>query len=76
MPVASLHRIHADDTADALARFSDLVHRSGAVPLIENAKSAVDQTDVDTPEDLRLLRLHLALVPEAAPHTAAALRDL
>jgi rSAM/selenodomain-associated transferase 1 len=32
--------------------------------------------DVDTPEDLRLLRLHLALVPDAAPHTARALRDL
>jgi hypothetical protein len=32
--------------------------------------------DVDTPEDLRLLRLHLALAPDAAPHTARALRDL
>jgi len=29
--------------------------------------------DVDTPEDLRLLRLHLALDPSAAPATAAAL---
>lgn len=51
MPIASLHRIHADDTADALARFNDLVDRSGAVPLIENPMSAVDQTHVDKPED-------------------------
>lgn len=29
--------------------------------------------DVDTPEDLRLLRVHLALDPRAAPATAAAL---
>lgn len=29
--------------------------------------------DVDTPDDLRLLRAHLALAPEAAPHTAAQL---
>ncbi len=29
--------------------------------------------DVDTPDDLRLLRLHLALAPGAAPHTARAL---
>jgi rSAM/selenodomain-associated transferase 1 len=32
--------------------------------------------DVDTPDDLRLLRLHLALAPEAAPHTARALGAL
>lgn len=31
--------------------------------------------DVDTPEDLRLLRAHLALAPGAAPATAAALAD-
>ncbi len=30
--------------------------------------------DVDTPEDLRLLRAHLAVRPEAAVHTARALR--
>ena len=29
--------------------------------------------DVDTPDDLRLLRTHLTLVPSAAPHTARAL---
>ena len=32
--------------------------------------------DVDTPEDLRLLRLHLALAPDTAPHTARVLGDL
>ena len=31
--------------------------------------------DVDTPEDLRLLRAHLALAPEAAPRTTAVLVD-
>lgn len=29
--------------------------------------------DVDTPDDLRLLRTHLALTPQSAPHTARAL---
>jgi len=32
--------------------------------------------DVDTPDDLRLLRTHLTLVPSAAPHTARALTGL
>ena len=31
--------------------------------------------DMDTPEDLRLLRAHLALAPEAAPRTTAVLVD-
>lgn len=37
MPIASVHRPHADDTDAALATANDLVDRSGAVELIENA---------------------------------------
>jgi rSAM/selenodomain-associated transferase 1 len=50
--------------------------RAGARRAGLSAACVAPWYDVDTPDDLRLLRLHLTLAPEAAPHSARALRDL
>jgi len=49
---------------------------AGAARLGLTALCVAPWYDVDTPDDLRLLRTHLTLVPSAAPLSAAALTEL